>query len=131
MSLRVDLAAYLQEAAARGFRYGRHDCALFALGWVRLRNPDLRFSHADYSSLKGGKAALKEMGFQDHIDAAKSVLRERSVLFAQVGDIAVFCQSNKRKSLGIVCGERSAFLSHSGLIFMPSEKNTMALEVPK
>jgi hypothetical protein len=86
------LIAYAAEAGARPFRPGRHDCALFAAGWVK-QVPPARTSPAAgaarYRSLKRGQTLLETAGFADHVALAAAQLPEIAPAFAQVGDLAV------------------------------------------
>lgn len=111
----VMLSEYLAGAQAKTFRYGRHDCALFAARWVKActgRDLTLGIRHA---SLREGIEQLRAAGFDDHIALAAAQLETRETpLLARKGDIAVI-----HRSLGIVTGERVALLERKGLVYFP------------
>lgn len=118
MSRLKKLIAYAGAARARRFRYGRHDCALFAAGWLReIGNPDgmdLAAFVGPYRTLRAGAEGLRDAGYADHIDACARWLPEVPVARAQVGDIAVV-----GRALGIVAGETVYVLRPRGLAQVP------------
>ena len=107
------LIAYASEAGTRPFRPGRHDCALFAAGWVKLATGrDLaRGWRSTYRSLKRGQQLLEEAGFADHVALAAAHLPEIAPTFAQIGDLAVLDDH----AFGIVAGEMIYCLKPQGL----------------
>jgi hypothetical protein len=111
------LIAYAAEAGARPFRPGRHDCALFAAGWVkRATGQDLaRGWRSRYRSLKRGQTLLETAGFADHVALAAAQLPEIAPAFAQVGDLAVL----EDNAFGIVAGEMIYCLRPDGLGLVP------------
>lgn len=111
----VMLSEYLAAAQDRSFRYGRHDCALFAARWVKIRTGRDLTLGIRHQSLREGIELLRAAGYDDHIALAAVQLEARdSVLMAQKGDIAVI-----HRSLGIVTGERVALLERKGLVYLP------------
>lgn len=114
MSMHADLRRYLATCEARVFRYGRHDCALFAAGWVRLRTGRDLTLGIRYASLREGSARLLAEGYADHVAVAAAQLAEIAPLQARPGDIAVL-----RGALGIVTGERLALPGRRGLAYAP------------
>ena len=114
LSLLIDYAA---EAGARPFRPGRHDCALFAAGWVKIATgQDLaRGWRSTYRSLKRGQQMLEEAGFSDHVEFAASHLPEIPPAFAQIGDLALLDD----QAFGIVGGEMIYCLKPEGLGLIP------------
>ncbi|KPQ06206.1 MAG: hypothetical protein HLUCCA12_12210 [Rhodobacteraceae bacterium HLUCCA12] len=110
----MDLRAYLRAARARPFRYGRWDCALFTAGWVELRTGRDLTLGIRYDSLRDGRAKLAAAGFADHVAVAAAQLPRIAVAMAQEGDVAAL-----GASLGIVAGERLAFLSRRGVEYLP------------
>lgn len=110
----MGLREYLRAAETRPFRYGHWDCALFTAGWVReVTGRDLMRGRA-YASLREGREMLAALGYADHVEAAAAELPEIAVAMAQAGDIAAL-----GPSLGIVVGERIAFLGRHGLEYAP------------
>ena len=111
------LITYAAEAGSRPFRPGRHDCALFAAGWVKLAiGKDLaRGWRSTYRSLKRGQRLLEDAGFCDHVALAAAHLPEIAPAFAQVGDLAVL----EDHAFGIVAGEMIYCLKPQGLGLVP------------
>ena len=111
------LIEYAADAGQRPFRPGRHDCALFAAGWVKLAS-DLdpaRGWRSTYRSLRRGQQLLATAGFADHVAFAAVHLSEFPPAFAQVGDLAVLDD----QAFGIVAGEMIYCLRPEGLGLVP------------
>ena len=121
------LITYAAEAGQKPFRPGRHDCALFAAGWVKLVTGwDLaRGWRSTYRSLKRGQQLLEEAGFADHVAFAASHLPEIPPAFAQVGDLAVL----ETQAFGIVAGEMIYCLRPNGLGLVPRSAMRRAFQV--
>ena len=121
------LIAYAAEAGARPFRPGRHDCALFAAGWVKLATGQdfARGWRSTYRSLRRGQQLLEEAGFADHVDFAAAHLPEIPPAFAQIGDLAVLDD----KAFGITAGEMIYCLRPQGLGLVPRGQMRRAFAV--
>jgi hypothetical protein len=121
------LIAYAAEAGTRRFRPGRHDCALFAAGWVKAATGrDIaRGWRSRYRSLKRGQRLLEDAGFADHLAFAAAHLPEVAPAFAQIGDIAVLDDS----AFGIVAGEMIWCLRPDGLGLVPRGQMRRAFKV--
>jgi len=121
------LIAYASEAGQRPFRPGRHDCALFAAGWVKVMTGHdfARGWRSTYRSLKRGQQLLAEAGFEDHVALAADNLPEVALAFAQVGDIAVLDD----QAFGIVAGEMIYCLRPAGLGLVPRSQMRRAFKV--
>ena len=121
------LIAYAAEASARSFRPGRHDCALFAAGWVKqVTGQDFaRGWRSTYRSLRRGQQLLEEAGYTDHVALAAAHLPEIAPAFAQVGDLAVLDD----QALGIVAGEMIYCLKPEGLGLVPRGQMRRAFQV--
>lgn len=113
------LIAYAADAGQRSFRPGRHDCALFAAGWVKLvTGRDLaRGWRSTYHSLRRGQQLMQDAGFTDHVAFAAAHLPEIAPAFAQVGDVAVL----ETQAFGIVAGEMVYCLLPEGLGLVPRD----------
>lgn len=118
----TDLAAYLQAASGRSFRYGQHDCVTFGAGWVLARTGRDLLAGLNYGSLREGRAILAAAGHEGMADAAGSLLPVIQRLRARPGDIALV-----RGGFGIVTGATIACLDrHKGLTHWPlTEAETM------
>ena len=121
------LIAYAADAGQQPFRPGRHDCALFAAGWVKqVTGRDLaRGWRSTYRSLKRGQQLLEEAGFSDHVAFAAAHLPETAPAFAQVGDLAVL----ETQAFGIVAGEMVYCLRPEGLGLVPRSAMRRAFAV--
>jgi hypothetical protein len=121
------LLDYVADAGVRPFRPGRHDCALFAAGWVKLMTgQDLaRGRRSRYRSLRGGQKLMEEAGFRDHVDLAAAHLPEIAPAFAQIGDLAVL----EDDAFGIVAGEMIYCLKPQGLGLVPRGEMRRAFAV--
>ena len=124
LTLLIDYAA---EAGQRPFSPGRHDCALFAAGWVkRVTGHDLaRGWRSAYRSLKRGQQLLEHAGFTDHVEFAAAHLPEIAPAFAQIGDIAVL----ETQAFGIVAGEMIYCLRPEGLGLVPRGQMRRAFQL--
>jgi hypothetical protein len=111
------LIAYTAEAGQKPFRPGRHDCALFAAGWVKIATGQdfARGWRSTYRSLRRGQQLLEEAGFVDHVALAATHLPEIASAFAQIGDLAVLDD----QAFGIVAGEMIYCLKPQGLGLVP------------
>jgi hypothetical protein len=121
------LIAHAADAGARPFRPGRHDCALFAAGWVKqVTGHDLaRGWRSTYRSLKRGQRLLQEAGFADHVALAAAHLPEIPPAFAQPGDLAVL----EDNAFGINAGEMIYCLKPQGLGLVPRGQMRRAFAV--
>lgn len=115
-----DLRAYLAGQTGGRLRYGRHDCLIFVVGWVkRATGRDLLEGHS-YSSRREGQEILARHGLADHVDVVARGLPEIPVLRARAGDVAVLDGADGH-ALGIVApgGERIAAFTPEGLTLAP------------
>ena len=121
------LIVYAAEAGQRPFRPGRHDCALFAAGWVKIiTGRDLaRGWRSTYRSLRRGRQLMQNAGFADHVAFAAAHLPEIAPAFAQVGDLAVL----EDNAFGIVAGEMIYCLKPQGLGLVPRRAMRRAFAV--
>jgi hypothetical protein len=121
------LLDYVADAGGRPFRPGRHACALFAAGWVKVvTGRDLaRGWRSRYRSLRGGQKLMEEAGFRDHIAVAAAHLPEIVPAFAQIGDLVVL----EARTFGIVAGEMIYCLRPEGLGLVPRREMRRAFAV--
>lgn len=114
------LTAYLHEARARPFEYGRHDCATFAAGAIEaMTGDDLAATwRGRYRTMLGGLRVLRKEGYGDHIALADRYFEEIPVALACPGDIAVV-QGPDGKARGIVQGGAIYVLAPAGLGLVP------------
>lgn len=120
----VMLSEYLAAAQGKAFRYGRHDCALFAVAWVKAKTGRDLSLGLRHSSLREGIELLRAAGYRDHVEAFAAQSEEVPVLMARRGDIAVV-----NNCLGIVTGERVALVRRRGLVTVPLTSATRAFRV--
>ena len=121
------LIAYTADAGQQPFRPGRHDCALFAAGWVKqVTGRDLaRGWRSTYRSLQRGQQLLQDAGFSDHVAFAAAHLPEIAPAFAQVGDLAVL----ETQAFGLNAGEMIYCLRPEGLGLVPRSAMRRAFDV--
>ena len=121
------LITYAAETGQKPFRPGRHDCALFAAGWVKIATGQdfARGWRSTYRSLKRGQQLLEEAGFADHVALAAAHLPEIAPAFAQIGDLAVL----ETQAFGIVAGEMIYCLKPEGLGLVPRSAMRRAFAV--
>lgn len=126
MSRAQELINYLNSVRGQKFRPGKHDCALFVAGWVKIATGD---DHArgwrGYRSLKAGQKKLAEGGHEDHIALAASILHEVAPAMAANGDLAVV----NGNALGIINAERVFVLHPDGLAHVSRMKAERAFKV--
>ena len=122
-SLRDRIADYINKAAAKGFKWGENDCALFAnnhlaehYGYEDLAKP-FRGKYTDY---KSGLELINQAGYKDAIDMADKHLTR--VNRPHVGDIALYADG---RCLGICLGAYCYFLTASFITRIP---NRLALK---
>lgn len=119
MSRRRLLQHYLARTAHRRFDPGRHDCALWAAGWVQLATgKDLAARYRGrYDSLDQGYALLRETGYDHPIAIAAEHFTEIAPLMANAGDLAVVVPAGSNEpALGIVQGSGFVYvLRETGL----------------
>jgi len=108
------LIAYAADSGQRPFRPGRHDCALFAAGWVKISTGrDLaRGWRSTYRSLRRGRQLMQNAGFADHVAFAEAHLPEIAP-----------------QAFGIVAGEMIYCLRPEGLGLVPRSAMRRAFNV--
>lgn len=115
---RVRLQAYLTDWQGAEFRYGKHDCALFAAGAVQaMTGRDLARGLRGYRTEAGGVRKVRKAGYRDHVDVFGQNLPAAERL--RVGDVAVV-ESDGGLALGVVQG-RGVFVMRpdQGLTMVP------------
>jgi len=111
------LVGYLNSVAARRFRPGRHDCALFVAGGIEaMTGVDLAAEwRGGYSSLEGGRALLVSDGFSGPDAVLAARLSEVAPIFLAAGDAAVVADGDGQPALGLVQGPAVYVLRPAGL----------------
>ena len=90
---------YIDAARDRPFRWGRHDCIIFAGGWIEARI-GLRLVPS-YQSLRDGRSLLADVSPRAVLDDA---LTSVPVLMSQTGDVVELPSDTGMPAFGIVCG---------------------------
>ncbi|HMR51180.1 MAG TPA: hypothetical protein PKA33_01755 [Amaricoccus sp.] len=124
------LHAYLAEVRGRPFRYGEHDCALFAAGAVAAmteRDPAAEL-RGHYRTLRAGLKAVNAAGYIDHVDMAKALFPAIHPSQARAGDLAVV-ESESGPALGVVGGPMVFVLRQEGMAQVPLMAAAEALRV--
>jgi len=115
---REELTDYVNDAAAKGFKWGENDCALFANNALHKV-----FNHEDVGAKFRGKydnyadalRVTKQLGYKDIPDIANQHLTQ--VNRPQTGDLALYIDN---RCLGIVIGGYSYFLTGEFLTRIPN-----------
>lgn len=128
------LAVYLDRVAEEPFKWGTHDCALFAADCVRAQTgvDPAEAYRGTYNSGRGAAEALQEHGEGTLLKTVKSWFGEplESVFFAQRGDIVM----RDAKTTGVCVGTYSWFVGEeggaNGLVILPTAACRYAFRVP-
>ena len=117
------LAELIEQRTDAPFRWGRHDCALFACDAVRVvagvdPADGLR---GTYRTESGAELIIAQHGSLEALAANQFALHglgDCAPAFAQRGDVALVMQGNMR-ALGVVVGDAVAVPAAQGLAFLP------------
>lgn len=103
------LADYVREAYGFPFRWGSHDCALWAARWVRActGNDFLSDWEGKYKTEGGARRLMKRRGFHSVEEIADRHLVEIPVELAKRGDLLLHPEG----SLGVCFGRHGFFLA--------------------
>jgi hypothetical protein len=126
------LRDYILAVAARPFRPGRFDCAMFVAGALEAMtgvDPAAAFK-GRYTTLEGGGRILRRAGFADHVALVAAHFAQIPLARATAGDIAVL-PTGDGDALGIVQGEAIYLASPAGLVLRPLLSARTAFEVPR
>lgn len=117
------LAEMIEQRADAPFRWGRHDCALFACDAVRVIagvDPAEGLRGA-YRTESGADEIIARHGSLEALAAHQFALHglgDCVPAFAQRGDVALVMQGNML-ALGVVVGDSVAVPAAQGLAFLP------------
>jgi hypothetical protein len=115
--------AYLSEVAQREFEWGRHDCVLFASGWLeRLGYEEVLAGLPAWVSALSAARAMRGAGrFDETVSERMKLLGCPQILtaYAQRGDMALVKEGRGRHALGIVDGNKVACPAQLGLVMLP------------
>ena len=85
---RAALSKYISAVGAKPFKFGEHDCALFAAGAIEaMTGEDIAASFRGYTSEIEGLMKVKRAGYDSHVDVFRLDLDPTED--PQTGDIAV------------------------------------------
>ena len=111
--------AAIEEARHRKFKWGEHDCVLFAAGVVE------RLTGIDHAAAWRGTytdeiGAYRKLRTEGGMFSAVSARLGNSVqkFHAQRGDVVAFDTAKNRPALGICIGTHCAFAGKEGLSFV-------------
>lgn len=106
----MTLHDYIAAAAKVPFRYGRHDCAQFASGWIQqVTGRDV------FPSYKTKRDGIAVLGDRDIADFLTPHFAEVGPLSALPGDVAILPSDDGIGAFGIVTGDRIAAFSADGM----------------
>lgn len=121
------LAASVEDARARAFVWGVHDCATWAFDVRRaMTGQDAAAAwRGRYSTAKGAARVLRRLGFTSLSGLCRSILGDAiQPLCAQRGDI-VLCEG----AIGVCVGSVALFVADAGVTSRPMGEATMAWRV--
>lgn len=108
------LAEFTRENRERPFEWGRWDCNLFCLAWLKALNGDTHFDlfAGEYDSQASARAWLREhpLTLRSVLEASGCQLVEGGRNFAQHGDFLLVDDPTEPWYRGHVCGG-SSFIS--------------------
>lgn len=112
------LARFLDARAELEFRWGSHDCALFAADWVlECTGTDhaAKF-RGRYSTARGSAGALRRFGAGTLVATVTAALGPplAAPLLAQRGDVAALVAEDRSVALGVVEGALAVYLEAGG-----------------
>lgn len=121
--------AEIERARELPFRWGSHDCSLFACDVVeKLTGVDHgKDFRGRYKTERGAARMIRDRGGLRKI-ATDALGSEIPPLTAQRGDV-VMAVENGREALGICIGEKCAFVGIDGLTFQPMARVVAAWRV--
>jgi hypothetical protein len=119
------LSDVVQTARARPFKWGDHDCCLFACDAIlAMTGVDMAEGlRGSYDDLPSAVAAMKRLcggGLErlaEHIAAQYG--REVAPAFAPRGAVTLFDDPAQGPALGVCLGARTANLGRNGLVMVP------------
>lgn len=127
------LSVYLDRVADEPFKWGSHDCALFAADCVlAMTGADPAEAYrGKYDTARGAAEALREHGAGTLLKTLRATFEtEVSVHFAQRGDVVMLDAT----TTGICVGRFSYFVGreqdHEGLAIIPTAQCRYAFRVP-
>ncbi len=127
------LAVFLDRKREEPFKWGSHDCALFAADAIKAMtgtDPGEAFRDT-YSDRAGSALALRDLGAGTLLKTVTAWLgAPKHPAFAQRGDIVM----KDRNTLGVCVGLHSWFVGeehgHNGLVALPTAHCTKAFTLP-
>ncbi len=115
-----ELSAFIDSRRRSEFSWGTHDCCAFTAEAVRrMTGFDAMAQHAGYSTAIGAERVIHAAGGIERIPEIAGLARLEIVKLARRGDV-VAVELDGRTSLGICCGELSAFAGKTGIAFRPT-----------
>ena len=100
------LRTLVDEWTASKYRPGIVDCGRFAARWVEAITGVYHDPVGEYYEIREGMAKLNALGFDDHVEYAKSLYPTDHWSTARVGDLAILPGRDGGLTLGGVWGAR-------------------------
>src|SRR5690349_5769964 len=123
------LSTYVDRCRDERFKWGKHDCLLFAAGAVKALTGECVGDEWEgrYSTKREAAALIRELGFKSYRQAVTAKLgKSFHPALAQRGDIVM----RGRSVLGVCLGKYSYFVGrergHEGLVAWPTLDCTAA-----
>lgn len=126
------LATYLDRMSEEPFKYGTNDCALFVAGAIKAMTgvdpaEDYR---GKYDTQRAAAEALKEYGEGTLLKTVRAWAEEKSVHFAQRGDLVM----KNATTVGVCVGLFSCFVGdeqgESRMLYFPTAQCRYAFAIP-
>lgn len=122
------LAAELESASDRPFKYGSHDCCMFAARVVKaMTGTDFARGLRGYKSAASAQRMLNEKGYGTLKKTLYYLMRKQQckkipVAQARRGDVMLGIDKDGNPALGICVGADTAFAS-DGIAYIPTLKS--------
>ena len=125
------LAEAIEAARERPFRWGRHDCAIWAFDLRRELTGCYDVAalwRGRYRTARGAVRVMRRLGWQSLEAAGRDLMGEPlpSVHFAQRGDLVL---GNTGLGFGVCLGARAAGIAPSGLVLVPLSACALAWRI--
>lgn len=125
------LLKVMAEHRRQPFKWGSHDCGIFAADCVKaMTGADFAEPYrGTYDTEEGAKKQLRRLGKGSHVHIVEELFKEIAPIEATTGDIAVVDGGEGIQSLGIVNGDTIAVYGIRGIGFVSPASVVRAFRV--
>lgn len=130
------LGVYLARVEEEPFKWGTHDCALFAMSCVKAQTgvDPAEAYRGTYDDAVSAAKALRELGEGTLLKTVKAQFETVPVAFAKRGDLVMRDTSDRDRALGVCVGLHSYFVGEEQglqrLVPLPTAECRYAFHVP-